>query len=64
VRRAALRVRLAVHRIARARRRIWREAPTTDSRRILVGARNFTTPFGKVSQRKVDPTFMPTAPPE
>jgi len=30
---------------------------------LHVGARNFTSPFGKVTQSKVDPTFMPTAPP-
>ena len=31
---------------------------------IHVGARNFTSPFGKVSQGKIDPNFMPTAPPK
>lgn len=30
---------------------------------IHVGARNFTSPFGKVTKSKVDPNFMPTAPP-
>lgn len=30
---------------------------------IHVGARNFTSPFGKVTQGKIDPNFMPTAPP-
>jgi hypothetical protein len=30
---------------------------------IHVGARNFTSPFGKVSSAKIDPNFMPTAPP-
>jgi len=30
---------------------------------IHVGARNFTSPFGKVVKGKVDPNFMPTAPP-
>jgi hypothetical protein len=30
---------------------------------IHVGARNFTSPFGKVSQGKVDMRFMPTPPP-
>jgi len=30
---------------------------------VHVGARNFTSPFGKVRQGKVDPTFMPTKPP-
>ncbi len=31
---------------------------------IHVGARNFTSPFGKVTQGKIDPNFMPTAPPK
>ena len=30
---------------------------------VHVGARNFTSPFGKVRQGKVDPNFMPTVPP-
>lgn len=30
---------------------------------IHVGARNFTSPFGKVVKGQVDPNFMPTAPP-
>ena len=29
-----------------------------------IGARKFTSPFGKVVQGKIDPTFMPTAPPK
>jgi hypothetical protein len=29
-----------------------------------IGARNFTSPFGKVVQGKIDPNFMPTAPPK
>lgn len=29
-----------------------------------IGARNFTSPFGKVVQGKIDPRFMPTAPPK
>lgn len=29
-----------------------------------IGARNFTSPFGKVAQGKLDPSFMPTAPPK
>lgn len=29
---------------------------------VHVGARNFTSPFGKVSIAKVDPNFMPTRP--
>lgn len=29
-----------------------------------IGARNFTSPFGKVTQGKIDPKFMPTAPPK
>lgn len=31
---------------------------------IHVGARNFTSPFGKVTAGKIDPNFMPTAPPK
>jgi hypothetical protein len=30
---------------------------------IHVGARDFTSPFGKVTSGKIDPNFMPTAPP-
>lgn len=30
---------------------------------VHVGARNFTSPFGKVRQGKVDPNFMPTKAP-
>jgi hypothetical protein len=30
---------------------------------IHVGARSFTSPFGKVTGGKIDPNFMPTAPP-
>jgi hypothetical protein len=30
---------------------------------VHVGARNFTSPFGKVRLGKVDRNFMPTAPP-
>lgn len=30
---------------------------------VHVGARTFTSPFGKVSASKVDPSFMPTKPP-
>jgi len=29
-----------------------------------IGVRNFTSPFGKVVQGKIDPRFMPTAPPK
>lgn len=29
-----------------------------------VGVRNFTSPFGKVVQGKIDPRFMPTPPPK
>ncbi len=29
-----------------------------------IGARTFTSPFGKVAQGKIDPRFMPTAPPK
>jgi len=31
---------------------------------IHIGARNFTSPFGKVTQGKIDPNFMPTTPPK
>ncbi|RDI73992.1 hypothetical protein Gocc_2089 [Gaiella occulta] len=31
---------------------------------IHIGARNFTSPFGKVTQGKIDPNFMPTIPPK
>lgn len=31
---------------------------------VHVGARTFTSPFGKVTQGRVDPSFMPTAPPK
>ena len=30
---------------------------------LHVGARNFTSPFGKVTKGQMDPNFMPTAPP-
>lgn len=30
---------------------------------IHVGARSFTSPFGKVTEGKIDPSFMPTPPP-
>jgi hypothetical protein len=30
---------------------------------IHVGARTFTSPFGKVTKGKIDSNFMPTAPP-
>ncbi len=31
---------------------------------LHIGARKFTSPFGKVTPGKIDPKFMPTAPPK